>query len=85
MVSWKLDGLTLVIRYHNGKLDKVITRGDRGEVGEDVTHNRASIIGIPEYIPCARDVEVRGECIISWENFNELSKSLPEPPAHPVI
>lgn len=83
MVSWKLDGLTLVIRYHNGKLDKVITRGDRGEVGEDVTHNRASIIGIPEYIPCARDVEVRGECIISWENFNELSKSLPEPPAHP--
>lgn len=83
MVGWKLDGLTLVIRYHNGRLDKVITRGVHGEVGEDVTHNRASIIGIPEYIPCMEDVEVRGECVISWENFNKLSKQLSEPPAHP--
>lgn len=82
MVSWKLDGLTLVIRYHNGKLEKIITRGD-GASGEDVTHNRASILGIPEYIPCKEDVEVRGECVVSWADFNEINKRVAEPYAHP--
>lgn len=82
MVSWKLDGLTLVIRYHNGKLEKIITRGD-GASGEDVTHNRASILGIPEYIPCKEDVEVRGECVVSWTDFNEINKQVAEPYAHP--
>ena len=82
MVSWKLDGLTLVIRYHNGKLEKIITRGD-GASGEDVTHNRASILGIPECIPCKEDVEVRGECVVSWTDFNEINKQVAEPYAHP--
>ena len=50
MVSWKLDGLTLVIRYANGKLERIITRGD-GNIGEDVTHNCASILGIPQSSP----------------------------------
>lgn len=82
MVSWKLDGLTLVIRYHNGKLDKIITRGD-GDVGEDVTHNRASILGIPEYIPSKEDVEIRGECVISWAGFEDVNKRVADPYSHP--
>lgn len=82
MVSWKLDGLTLVIRYANGKLERIITRGD-GNIGEDVTHNCASILGIPQYIPCTDDVEVRGECVVSWAGFDEVNKRVDEPYAHP--
>ena len=82
MVSWKLDGLTLVIRYANGNLERVITRGD-GNIGEDVTHNCASILGIPQHIPCMGDVEVRGECVVSWAGFDEVNKHVDEPYAHP--
>ena len=82
MVSWKLDGLTLVIRYANGNLERVITRGD-GNIGEDVTHNCASILGIPQHIPCMGDVEVRGECVVSWAGFDEVNKHVDEPmPIH---
>ena len=82
VLSWKLDGLTLVLRYKGGKLDKVITRGD-GDVGEDVTHNRASVLGIPECIPCKEYVEVRGECVISWAGFEEINKRIEDPYSHP--
>lgn len=82
IISWKLDGLTLVLRYEGGKLAKAITRGD-GLKGEDVTHAVRVMGNVPLSIPCTEPVEVRGECVISWKNFNELSAGLDEPYAHP--
>lgn len=77
VISWKLDGLTLVLRYEGGKLAKAITRGD-GLKGEDVTHTVRVMGNVPLTIPCTEPVEVRGEGVISWENFQELNETLGE-------
>jgi DNA ligase (NAD+) len=84
VVSWKLDGLTLVIRYKNRVLVEVITRGN-GEDGEDVTHNIAAIFGIPKQLPAYAPsyVEVRGECVVSWVNFQEINDGVEVPYSHP--
>ncbi len=82
IISWKLDGLTLVLRYENGKLAQAITRGD-GHKGEDVTHNVRVMGNVPLTIPCTESLEVRGECLVSWQNFNELNDTLDEPYSHP--
>ena len=60
VISWKLDGLTLVLRYEGGKLVKAITRGD-GLKGEDVTHTVRVMGNVPLIIPCTEPLEVRGE------------------------
>lgn len=65
VISWKLDGLTLVLRYENGKLKQAITRGRDGLVGEDVTHTVRHIQNVPQKIPCMAPLEVRGEGVIS--------------------
>ena len=77
VISWKLDGLTLVLRYEGGKLAKAITRGD-GLKGEDVTHTVRVMGNVPLTIPCAEPLEVRGEGVISWQNFQELNETLGE-------
>lgn len=82
VISWKLDGLTLVLRYEGGKLVKAITRGD-GLKGEDVTHTVRVTGNVPLAIPCTEPVKVRGEGVISWQNFRELNETLEEPSAHP--
>ena len=84
VVSWKLDGLTLVIRYKNRVLTEVITRGD-GDDGEDVTHNVAAISGIPRQLPSYAPpyVEIRGECVVSWANFEEINEEVEVPYSHP--
>ena len=82
MASYKLDGLTLVTRYKNGKLIQAITRGS-GTDGEDVTEQAKMITNLPLIIPCKYDFELRGECVISWENFNKINESLEEPYSHP--
>ena len=82
MSSYKMDGLTLVTRYSEGKLIKAITRGD-GEEGEDVTEQSKMISNIPLTIPFDGQLELRGECVISWENFNKINESLEEPYSHP--
>lgn len=82
VVSWKLDGLTLVLRYEGGKLAQAITRGD-GLKGEDVTHTVRVMGNVPLTIPCTDPLEVRGEGVISWQNFNELNETLAEPYSHP--
>lgn len=84
VVSWKLDGLTLVIRYKNRVLTEVITRGD-GDDGEDVTHNVAAISGIPRQLPSYAPpyVEIRGECVVSWANFEEINEGVEVPYSHP--
>ena len=82
VISWKLDGLTLVLRYEGGKLTQAITRGD-GLKGEDVTHTVRVMGNVPLTIPCTDSREVRGEGVISWQNFNELNETLAEPYSHP--
>ena len=86
-VSWKEDGLTLVLTYHNGILQQAVTRGD-GEVGEDVTEAAKTIPSIPLKLPLANldidgDITVRGECVISWADFNEINRNLAAPYSHP--
>jgi len=82
VASWKKDGLTLVLRYKDGRLSIAITRGD-GNVGEDVTHNVGAVLGIPARIPYKGNLEVRGECVISWADFNKINRRVPAPYSHP--
>lgn len=84
IISWKLDGLTLVLRYEGGKLKQAITRGAGGTVGEDVTHTARVFMNIPLEIPCKEPVEVRGEGVISWRNFEKINQDVEsEPYSHP--
>lgn len=83
ILSWKLDGLTLVLRYENGELQQGITRGQDGIEGEDVTHTVRTFQNIPLKVPCKDSFEVRGEGVIAWKNFEEINLSLEEPYSHP--
>jgi len=80
--SMKMDGLTLVVRYHNGKFVQAITRGN-GEIGEDVTEQAKFITNLPMSITYKEDLELRGECVISWDNFNKINDSLIDKYTHP--
>ena len=79
ILSWKMDGLTLVLRYNNGLLEQAITRGREGIIGEDVTHTVRTFMNVPLSIPSRAQFEVRGEGVISWENFEKINLSLDEP------
>lgn len=82
-VGWKLDGLTIVLRYENGELVQAITRGD-GLVGEDVTHTVRTFAGLPLRIPTKEPyVELRGEGVISWDTFRRINEDLDAPYANP--
>ena len=83
VLSWKMDGLTLVLRYEDGALQQAITRGREGIIGEDVTHTVRKFDNVPLTIPIKESIEVRGEGIISWENFEKINLSLEEPYGHP--
>ena len=69
-MSWKLDGLTLVATYDNGKLSKLVTRGD-GIIGNLVTHLASAIEGVELTIPCKDHIVIRGEAVISYTDFND--------------
>lgn len=77
VLSWKLDGLTIVLKYQEGKLIQAITRGSGGEIGEDVTHTIRTCRKLPLHIPHREYLEVRGECFISYETFKEISNVNP--------
>ena len=83
LVSWKMDGLTLVLRYENGELVQAITRGRDGIIGEDVTHTVRTFLNVPLTIPIKDPFEVRGEGVISWANFEKINSSLEEGYSHP--
>lgn len=83
MVSWKMDGLTLVLRYGQGKLQQAITRGREGIIGEDVTHTVRTFLNVPLTVPTTEPFEVRGEGVISWANFEKINLSLEELYSHP--
>ena len=74
-LSWKLDGLTVVLTYENGLLTRAVTRGN-GEVGELVTDNARRFIGVPLKIPYAGSLVVRGEAVISYRDFEEINSRL---------
>ena len=71
-LSWKLDGLTLVLTYDNGKLVKILTRGN-GTVGTNITHLKNSIKGFPLEIPYKGHLVVRGEAVISYTDFAAIN------------
>lgn len=80
--SFKLDGLTLVVRYKDGKFVQAVTRGT-GIVGEDVTEQAKMIANLPMCIPYDGNLELRGECVVSWDNFNEINEKLENKYSHP--
>ena len=80
--SWKEDGLTIVLRYKNGEFVQAITRG-LGDIGEDVTHTMRMCKNIPMKIPYCADIQVRGEGLISWNEFDRINRNLEEPYKHP--
>jgi len=77
VLMWKCDGMTLVITYRDGKLVSAVTRGD-GYIGEDVTHNAPYIKGLPEVINATGEIIIRGEAMISYEEFERVNSLLPE-------
>ena len=77
-VEKKIDGLTMVLRYRNGKLEDAITRGD-GSIGESVYENALVIDSIPKELPVSLPyLEVRGECFMSSESFEAANKKQEE-------
>ncbi len=72
ILSWKLDGLTIVLTYQNGKLIKAVTRGN-GEVGEVITNNAKTFINLPTSIPYKGELIIRGEAVISYSNFEKIN------------
>ena len=80
--SYKLDGLTLLVRYENGEFVQAVTRGN-GEIGEDVTAQARMITNLPMHIDYKDKLELRGECVISWKNFHKINESLDKPYSHP--
>ena len=70
-ISWKLDGLTLVVTYDGGKLTKVVTRGN-GHIGTNITHLSKAINGIPQKIGYKGHTVIRGEAVISYDDFDKF-------------
>jgi len=81
-ISWKLDGLTLVVTYDNGKLTKVVTRGN-GHIGTNITHLARSINGIPQTIGYQGHTVIRGEAVISYDDFERFLMESGEDYANP--
>lgn len=77
LLSWKLDGLTIVLTYENGKLVKAVTRGN-GEVGEVVTNNAKVFANLPLSIPFKNTLVLRGEAVISYDDFEKINERIGE-------
>lgn len=77
ILSWKLDGLTVVLTYRDGKLEKAVTRGN-GLIGEVVTDNAKCFLNVPLTISDRMELIVRGEALITYEDFERINASLPE-------
>ncbi len=75
LLSWKLDGLTIVLTYREGKLFKAVTRGN-GEIGEVVTANARAFDNIPLTIPHKGEVVLRGEAIIRYSDFEKINAEI---------
>ncbi len=78
LLSWKLDGLTVVLTYENGELKKAVTRGN-GEVGEVVTNNARFFKNIPLKIAFEKNLVIRGEAVIGYEDFESINAKIEDP------
>lgn len=78
LLSWKLDGLTVVLTYENGELAKAVTRGN-GEVGEVVTNNARFFKNIPLKIAYEGTLVIRGEAVIGYEDFRSINAKITDP------
>ena len=81
-ISWKLDGLTLVATYDDGKLTRVLTRGG-GEIGTNITHLADAIDGLPKKIAEKGHLVIRGEAVISYADFEQFLMESDEEYANP--
>ncbi|KIR04006.1 DNA ligase [Lachnospiraceae bacterium TWA4] len=72
LLSWKLDGLTIVLTYENGTLLKAVTRGN-GEIGEVITNNTKTFVNLPLSIPYKGKLVLRGEAIIPYSTFEKIN------------
>lgn len=77
LLSWKLDGLTIVLTYSEGKLAKAVTRGN-GEEGEVVTNNARTFVNIPLNIPYKGELILRGEAVITYSDFEQINERIAE-------
>ncbi|MCI5622774.1 MAG: NAD-dependent DNA ligase LigA, partial [Anaerostipes sp.] len=75
LLSWKLDGLTIVLTYENGDLVKAVTRGN-GEVGEVVTNNAKVFVNIPRKIKYQGTLVIRGEAVIPYSVFKKMNEEI---------
>lgn len=75
LLSWKLDGLTVVLTYEQGKLFKAVTRGN-GEIGEVITNNAKTFKNIPLSIPYEGRLVLRGEAIIKYSDFEKINREI---------
>ena len=75
VMSWKLDGLTIVLTYEDGKLVKAVTRGN-GEVGEVITANARAFSNLPVSIPFKERLVLRGEAVISYPDFEKINEKI---------
>ena len=75
VLSWKLDGLTVVLTYQDGKLAKAVTRGN-GEIGEVITANARTFRNIPLSIPYAGELVLRGEAVITYADFEKVNAQI---------
>lgn len=78
VLSWKLDGLTVVVTYEEGKLIKAVTRGN-GTVGEVITNNAKTFVNIPLTIPYKERIIIRGEALIRYSDFERINASIENP------
>ena len=77
VISWKMDGLTIVLTYRDGQLVKAVTRGN-GEVGEVITNNAKVFKNIPLQIAYKGELIIRGEAIIGYKDFEKINEEIAE-------
>ena len=75
VLSWKMDGLTVVLSYEDGKLVKAVTRGN-GEIGEVITNNAKVFANIPNMIEYKKPLVIRGEAIITYSEFERINNTI---------
>ena len=75
LLSWKLDGLTVVLTYEDGRLSRAVTRGN-GEIGEEITANAATFRNLPAMIPFRGKLTLRGEAVIRYSDFTQINEEM---------
>ena len=75
LLSWKMDGLTVVLTYQDGKLAKAVTRGN-GEIGEVITANAKTFVNLPTAIPYGGELILRGEAVITYSDFSRINETI---------